>query len=413
MSRSGSSAPVLSPFERGLARHEREVVDLHGRCDARAGPVRAARVSAAEKARNARAARARLAALAELARASEASAEPQAVSEAELSELLQGWALTDLAAQPAAVRAFFGPASFQATHEFVEQARAFDPTLGLEALFQALRNVWIMIGIQAMFERPLRLTPSMFAYSLLYPYSDNVLDDARRTLASKTRFQRRFGRRLGGERLARPSAVETRIDALVGRIELEWPRARFAHVHAALAAIHAGQGASLSQQSARPPSVSRLVRLSVRKGGASVLADGYLVGGRLAPAQARFLYGYGVALQVLDDLQDAPEDLAAGHWTLASRALAVGELEALVPHLRAFVRALLERETGLVTPVFRDLRDLIVKNCDALFFHGVARVREHLGDALRRKLEAESPLAFQDLDEFLVEGRSLVRAFVG
>jgi hypothetical protein len=67
-------------------------------------------------------------------------------------------------------------------------------------------------------------------------------------------------------------------------------------------------------------SISDSVRLKIclAKGGASVLADGYLVAGNLSADQKYFLYGYGAYLQLLDDIQDLEEDYQAGLMTYFS-----------------------------------------------------------------------------------------------
>jgi len=83
----------------------------------------------------------------------------------------------------------------EATRKFVENGRRFDPKVSMEDIFQACRNVWIINGIQSMMGSPVKLTPSVFAYSMLYPYTDNYLDDPNITSENKTIFNRRFQQR--------------------------------------------------------------------------------------------------------------------------------------------------------------------------------------------------------------------------
>ena len=59
-------------------------------------------------------------------------------------------------------------------------------------------------------------------------------------------------------------------------------------------------------------------RISIYKGGASVLADGYLMDGELTEKEAFFCVAYGFLLQVADDIQDMEEDRALCQHTLAS-----------------------------------------------------------------------------------------------
>ena len=80
-----------------------------------------------------------------------------------------------------------------------EQARRFDPALSATDIFQASRNVWTAAGLQVLLGQPLELTPAIFAYSMLYPYTDNLLDDPHASAEAKSAFNQRFRARLQGE----------------------------------------------------------------------------------------------------------------------------------------------------------------------------------------------------------------------
>ena len=67
--------------------------------------------------------------------------------------------------------------SFDVTATFLDEALAFNPSFELGDLYQALRNVWIMNSQQLFRGSPIVYSPSIFAYSMLYPYTDNALDD--------------------------------------------------------------------------------------------------------------------------------------------------------------------------------------------------------------------------------------------
>src|SRR5512147_64755 len=69
--------------------------------------------------------------------------------------------------------------------EFVRKARLFDPKLSMEDIYQAERNAWTAHGLQWLLGKPVALSPSIFAYSLLYPYTDNFLDDPRISSVAK------------------------------------------------------------------------------------------------------------------------------------------------------------------------------------------------------------------------------------
>ena len=216
-------------------------------------------------------------------------------------------------------------------------ARRFDPDLSKEDIVQACRNAWTACGLQPLFGEPIELTPSILGYSLLYPYTDNYLDQPSTTAESKQEFSERFRLRLGGEAIAARNAHESTLWQLVGLIEGQYPRNLYPGVYDCLLAIHRAQEDSIAQLSPDQPCSAELLHLSCAKGGSSVLADACLARGRLTPQESRFAFHWGVLLQLGDDLQDVCEDLRHGSATLFSRAAATGQpLDSLTVQLLAF-----------------------------------------------------------------------------
>ncbi|MGH9696911.1 MAG: hypothetical protein ACRD5Z_22385, partial [Bryobacteraceae bacterium] len=177
-------------------------------------------------------------------------------------------------------------------------ARALDAGVSTVDILQACRNAWTACGLQALLGEPPRLTPAIFAYSMLYPYSDNYLDDKHISWAAKLRFSARFRQRLAAGELAPGDALENTIWDLVSRIESQWPRKAYPAVYDCLLAIHRAQEKSLAQQRAAWLSDADILRLSFAKGGASVLADAYLAAGSLSEVERNFAFGWGVLLQL-------------------------------------------------------------------------------------------------------------------
>src|SRR5579859_6499703 len=92
------------------------------------------------------------------------------------------------------------------THDFLpvgtnlaRWARRFDPTMSKTDIVQACRNAWTACGLQPLFGQPTQLTPSILAYSLMYPYTDNYIDRADIPPQAKSDFSARFRERLRGE----------------------------------------------------------------------------------------------------------------------------------------------------------------------------------------------------------------------
>lgn len=198
---------------------------------------------------------------------------------------------------------------FDFTKSFVLKARLFDTDLSVHDIFQACRNAWIMAGLQLIMGLPVRVTSSVFAYSMLYPYSDNLIDNPWVSTSEKAMFSNRFKLRLEGVPVLPESSIESKIHQLIGLIEEEYDRSAFPEVYESLLDIHDAQTKSISLVHAEGLlSEDEILNICIGKGGTSVLADGYLIAGKLTSQQRYFLFGFGAYLQLLDDLQDLSED---------------------------------------------------------------------------------------------------------
>lgn len=289
-------------------------------------------------------------------------------------------------------RLLLGDGFYRTTLEFVRAARRFDAALGAEEIGQAVRNVWIMNSLQMLLGLEIGMSPAVFAYSLLYPYTDNYLDDPSVPASAKRALGRRLGRRLAGHAVVPASERERRIFELVGRIERQFPRSRHPRVHRALAAIHGGQVRSLELQGAGAAPPADLLETQVEKGGASVLADGYLVAGDLRPDEEEFCFGYGVFLQLLDDLQDARADREAGHATLFSLAAGHEPLDRLTGRLHRYMRRIVDGSPRFAAEAYAAQRDLIVRSCTMLLVGAVAEDPGLFSRRFRRTLVRRWPL---------------------
>jgi hypothetical protein len=294
----------------------------------------------------------------------------------------------------------FSPDYFEATRAFARQARAFDAHIETGALAQATRNVWVMNCVQLFVGRRPALSPSIFAYSMLYPYTDNPLDHPRLSRAAKETTCRRLAMRLSGQPLVPRDEHEAAVCRLVAMIEEEYPRDTFPAVYSSLLAIHAAQVKSLNQQRRSfIPNAPALLAISIEKGGSSVLADGCLVAGSLCRAEAEFFFGFGVMLQLLDDLQDLHDDRKAGHWTLFTATAPHKTLDSLTSQLWHFMHGVLESNGCFADPQGLELRDLIRRNNINLMLRAIAENADlYSGDYLQH-MEQYSPLSFAFLNE--------------
>ena len=226
--------------------------------------------------------------------------------------------------------------------ELARWARSFDPDLTVPDTIQACRNAWTACGLQALLGQPMQLTQSLLAYSMLYPYSDNYLDNPSLSKANKLLFSERFRERLGGRRLPARDRHEAAVWAMVQLIEGQYPRCSYPQVFDCLLAIHRHRSKASAQLGSKsrfrgPIDDRELLRISCAKGGTSVLADACLAQPWLREEESQFAFEWGVLLQLGDDLQDVQEDLRRGSATLFTRAAADGRpLDGLVVQLLNF-----------------------------------------------------------------------------
>ncbi len=108
-------------------------------------------------------------------------------------------------------------------------------------------------------------------------------------------------------------------------------------VYESLEVIHRAQTKSvLLLRRDEPPYGVDVLGISLEKGGASVLADGYLVAGDLTRPQAALFFGLGALLQLADDLQDVDSDARSGTLTVFSQTAGRWPLDRLVNRLFSF-----------------------------------------------------------------------------
>ena len=283
----------------------------------------------------------------------------------------------------------------EAGDEFVHQARAFDPELEPEDIFQALRNLWIFNSIQVAFSLPVCVTRSGLAYSLLYPYTDNLLDGSSVTELEKGSFNDFLARRLRGFAAPLLSPRAERVSALVAMIESEYPPSHFPRLYESLLAIHRAQEKSLLQQGGSHPSGhSAILSISVEKGGMSVVADAYLTKGWLKPSEAEFAFAFGVLLQFIDDLQDVGEDLRNNHWTLFTIAAREGFLDNQVNRLLRFIDKVKVSGDFPSAETPGALTELITHCCRSLVLESVALNVSLISQPFLEAIEPFSPLRF-------------------
>lgn len=304
--------------------------------------------------------------------------------------------LLDLTGLP--LGAVYDARFIDSTRRFIRAARDFDPDLGLASAYQAMRNVWIMNSLQFDLGLPVEHTDAIFAYSMVYPYLDNLLDDAGTDEGGKLDVVARLRRWLEGGEAPAASPREEKLRSLVRLIEGRFPRPAYPAVYQSLLTIYNAQVRSLLQQrQGSASSAEEILAISLEKGGTSVLADGYLVAGALGRRDEEFCFGFGTFLQLADDLQDIAEDSRCGHRTLFSEGAAAAPLDATALRLESYLRAVLNEARRDASPARTALCDAIGGGLALMFRESVGKEPRYFRRSFVRRARREFPVRFSYL----------------
>jgi hypothetical protein len=288
----------------------------------------------------------------------------------------------------------------EVTAEFTRTAEQFDPSLSSEDIYQAYRNASSMHLMQLLFDLPVEVTPSIVGFSLLYPYTDNYLDDPSIPHEVKRRFNTWFTRRIQGEQVAPANRHEEKISELIGLIESQFSRDVHPHVYQSLEAIQHAQVKSLELLS-RPASPYEVDVLSTsfEKGGAAALADGYLVKGWLTPQEREFTFIYGAYTQLVDDLEDLRQDLRDGIQTVFSQTARRWPLDGVTNRLIHFGGEAMTALDGFRSPQVEPLLEMLQTSFNPMLVDSASLSGEFYTRAYRRSLQAHFPFRFAFLKQ--------------
>lgn len=205
------------------------------------------------------------------------------------------------------------------TKRFVNRVRSFDETLNEAQIWQTLRNYFIYAMIVEMQGETQNAKNPILAYSLLYPYTDNYIDDEQILPKEKERYNRMIASRLKEEPVFPQNPLEEKTCRLLDMILNEYKGMERKKVAWTLLQLLEAQNCSIRQQKAALPE-EEILEISIRKGSASVLADYLFSTVDWLEYEEVFYLKFGFLLQLVDDLQDIEEDRRTGSHTLMTTA---------------------------------------------------------------------------------------------
>jgi hypothetical protein len=285
------------------------------------------------------------------------------------------------------------------TKIFINQCRSFDKEMSYEDIGQAMRNVWIISILQKIKDIDISFTMAIFGYSMLYPYTDNYLDNINISMEEKKEFNNRFYKRLSGEDIKGRNIHEKQVFKLVECIESVFNRADYPKVFQALLLIYEAQVTSLIQQEGiSNPYEKDMLDISIEKGGASVIVDGYLINGDLTRDEEIFTYGYGFLLQLCDDLQDVKVDYENKHMTIMSQLAGKYELDNIVNKLVNLTIHVLDEATCFKGKNIKEVKKLIKDNCILMIIFAVVMNKNYFSKEYVKEVSKYLPFTISYIE---------------
>ncbi|CAF3882463.1 unnamed protein product [Rotaria sp. Silwood1] len=205
-------------------------------------------------------------------------------------------------------------------------------------------------------------------------------------------------------------------------IENDWRRGgEHESVYMGLATIHESQMKSTLQHARTEddyaPTMAQVEQVSAEKGGATLIAAGLLIEGRLTRAKMAYLEYLGFGLQLLDDLQDVKEDMKNNHRTIFTQTLAEDQtLDAPTARLIQYCyckpafetfsddqRTVSDRKTGVTLAEY--IRVSMMMFSIVLILEAASQLQEYYSKEFYRELSSLSPVTFKDLKPARIEER--------
>ena len=300
-----------------------------------------------------------------------------------LSDAMDKDVMFQLGQLPGDVRKGF----LEAARTFVRHTRVFDRELVLEDLGQALRNYFVYFMLCLADGSDRWFHEAIWGYSLLYPYTDNFLDGDK-TRQEKAAFNRRLEQKLNGFKTEAEDDLEQKVFHMVDSVEDIYPRKIFSGLYDFLLTIYDAQIKSMEQQGKTEKTAQELLQMSAYKGGASIYVDQCLIDGYLKEKDILFLTGFGLFLQLADDLQDVDEDAENGHQTLMTLSAGAGFLDEIVGRLLSFLKYVFENYWSGEEAY----KGFVLDNSVQLVIMTVFQKKQYFSEAFKRNIEEWSVL---------------------
>jgi hypothetical protein len=282
--------------------------------------------------------------------------------------------------------------------EFMQSARSFAPELPLPDIGQAIRNYMVYVMFKKIHLTGTGYHSAAFGYSMLYPFTDNYIDNVLLSSADKKEYNRLIHDKIEGREVHPKTAHQKKTCELLQYIETLYPRNQKPEVCQLLLLMLDAQDKSLRQQNRDFPLTDQeRLDISICKGGISVLMDRVFVDQELTREDLLFYLSFGFFLQLADDLQDIKEDSTQGHSSLFTVSLSPENEERVLNRLLCYLHGIMR-----VYPAPNDhFKQFLLYNSYLLIYTSVIRSREFFSKDYLAKIEQLLPVSLTCLEKHL------------
>lgn len=278
------------------------------------------------------------------------------------------------------------------TKHFICKVRAFDETLNQSQIWQAMRNYFIYAMIADMQGEEQNAGNPILAYSLLYPYTDNYIDDSQISRQEKERYNRLIACKLKEEAVTPQNSLEEKTCHLLDMILDTYEGCAKKKIEDTLLLLLQAQNDSIRQQKTALTE-EQILEISMRKGSASVLADYLFSTTKWTEYEESFYLKFGFLLQLVDDLQDIEEDRKSNSHTLMTEAEHSKKLEQYTNRLLWFTWNIIQE----FDPVNPGLKEFVLRNCVEISLSTAAMNQQFFSRKYLKTLEPYLPFSIDFL----------------
>jgi actin-related protein len=294
---------------------------------------------------------------------------------------------------------------------FVKLAHEADPEMSDRDVYRAKTNAWPLFNLQALFGKKVENTGPILGFSMLYPLTDDIMDDMGMDKEVKKDFILRFGRLIaeGESPLAHPkNPREQKIWRMFHLIEEGVDRGLYPGAYKAMSDLHNAQIKSAIQQPSPEegiPSEEAIFPITIEKGAGSIFSDGYIIEGNLSFKQAEFVANFGSITQFINDIHSVKKDLEEGQYTPFNLTYRKGEkLDKMMNKIFRYINNTFrdyEKNVLHDSPISRELSKHMAFYLSFKFIEEIAINNELFSEEYIKKIEDYIPLSMSSFKRLL------------